>query len=67
MTTHNVKYDYNPLTRGQERGILWSRKDGDENVKYNETTNGRTDEKEKYKRFNSSYANTQYDISRKAW
>ena len=31
MTTHNVKYDYNLLTGGQERGILWSRKDGEEN------------------------------------
>lgn len=51
MTTRNVKYDYNPLTRGQERGILWSRKDGDENVKYNETAYGRTYEKEKPKCF----------------
>ena len=67
MTTRDVKYDYSPLTSGQERGILWSRKDGDENVNYHETTHGRTDEKEKYKFFNSSYANTQYDISRKAW
>ena len=51
MTTHNVKYDYNLLTSGQERGIIWSRKDGDENVKYNETAYGRTYEKEKPKCF----------------
>ena len=50
-TTQNVKYDYNLLTSGQERGILWSRKDGDENVKYNETAHGRTYEKEKPKCF----------------
>ena len=51
MTTRDVKYDYNPLTSGQERGILWSRKDGDENVNYHETAHGRTYEKEKPKCF----------------
>ena len=50
-TTQNVKYDYNLLTSGQERGIICSRKDGDENVKYNETAHGRAYEKEKPKRF----------------
>ena len=39
------------LTSGQERGIIWSRKDGDENVQYNETAYGRTYEKEKPKCF----------------
>ena len=51
MTTQNVKYDYMLFTRAQERGILWSQKDGDENVNYHETAHGRTYEKEKPKCF----------------